>query len=102
MHAIRAMHIRTTLKALLVMGALLTATGTAWALDACFRDSFGNVLVGKSFKMPRAGYCRPFNGYFMDQGYAVSGNACLTSIGDKYMFNLLTSAGTNVNFVYTF
>ena len=93
----------TSLKALLAACLLLLAgTGTASALDACFQDQFGNVLVGQSFKLPRAGKCSPFNGYFMETDYAAFGNACGTSNGKAWIVNLLASSATSLNVVYTF
>src|SRR5215813_4941015 len=81
---------------------LLTGAGIAWAADTCFKDNFDNVLVGKAFGLPTVGNCKAFNGYFAGQDYAVSGNACRTSDGTTFFFNLLASASTNLNLVYTF
>jgi hypothetical protein len=65
-------------KALVVaVGLLLTGAAVASA-DTCFQDSFGQVLIGKSFLLPTANNCKPFNGFIKDRYTPLSGNVCKT------------------------
>ena len=95
----------TTLRAVFVALALMLAgVGSAWA-DTCFNDSFGNVLVGKSFVLPGPGACHAFNGYFMNQLYTASGNVCRASTGSPFpliIFNLVAAGATSNIKLYTF
>jgi hypothetical protein len=98
--------VRKTLTAAVVTSVVLLASaGASWAADVCFKDSFLNVLVLKSFIQPSPGNCKTANGFFHDQNYVVSGSACGTndSATQYIFFNLFTSGGTTTeNKLYTF
>jgi len=78
-----------TLAALGLMLAL--GTGTARAADMCLQDDYNSVLVAKNFKFPRAGDCKPVDGYELGTGCVISGTACGTSNNVDVRFNLSVS-----------
>jgi hypothetical protein len=49
------------------------------------------VLVARNFKFPRAGDCKPVNGYELGTGCVISGTACGTSNNVDVRFNLRTT-----------
>src|SRR5262245_37187190 len=75
-----------TLAALGLMFAL--GNGTTWAADMCLQDDYYSVLVAKNFRFPRAGDCKPVNGYELGTGCVLSGTACGTSNNVDVRFNL--------------
>jgi hypothetical protein len=49
------------------------------------------VLVARNFKFPRAGDCKPVDGYELGTGCVISGTACGTSNNVDVRFNLSTT-----------
>jgi len=79
------------------LALVLLGAGGVWAADTCYEDNFGNVLVGKNFKLPKAGACNLFNGYFSGQYFPAVGNVCHTTDPDVAIrFNLFSSNPTGV------
>ncbi|MEW6268919.1 MAG: hypothetical protein AB1689_06430 [Thermodesulfobacteriota bacterium] len=80
-------------KGLLTTMAALAATvllgaGSSRAADMCMRDDYNSTLVFKKFKFPRAGDCKPVNGYELGTNCVISGTACATSNNIDVRFNL--------------
>ena len=89
MESNRKTTILRTLAALGLMFAL--GSGTTWAADLCLVDDYNSVLVARNFKFPRAGDCKPVDGYELGTGCVISGTACGTSNNVDVRFNLSTS-----------
>jgi len=80
---------KTIFRTLAALGLMLAlGSGTAWAADMCLLDDYNSVLVAKNFKFPRAGDCKPVNGYELGTGCVISGTACGTSNNVDVRFNL--------------
>ena len=72
---------------IVLAGTLLLAPQITQAADFC--TTFG--LVGKHFKMPSPGKCKPFIGFVTATGKAVwTGVACTSSDGTTANFNVQT------------
>ena len=70
--------------------------GPAMAKDFCLSKTGSTVyIVGKGFKLPTKGKCKPFSGVF-ELADLVSGNACTKSDGSGTYFNLTFSPETGV------
>src|SRR5262249_16105086 len=85
---------RTISKMLFVLLVLsLVNVAAAWAVDTCFIDDVGSILVGKGFTFPTTGNCKAFNGYLNGAGNVclISGTACGTSDGLRVKVNLTYS-----------
>jgi len=60
---------KSVLTTLAIVGAsLVLGSATARAADMCLRDDYNSTLVGQKFSFPRAGACKPFNGYVLRVG----------------------------------
>jgi hypothetical protein len=78
--------VRTTLA---ILGATLAlGAATAQAADMCMRDDYNSTLVFQKFSFPRAGACKPVNGYELGTNCIISGTACGTSDNINVRFNL--------------
>ena len=84
--------------------ALLLGAGAAHAADTCYQGAFGNILVFKKFKLPRASECSPITGYQHGSDCTLSGTACGTSDGLLVHFNfnyICHFAGFGTYFFFT-
>jgi hypothetical protein len=78
--------------AALTLLALTLTWSTAQAGDFCITGSTFQI-VGKSFKVPPHGKCKPFFGFFTNTGgSATTGQACTATNGSHVVFNLTTTA----------
>ena len=83
---------KSVLTTLAIVGAsLVLGSATARAADMCLRDDYNSTLVGQKFSFPRAGACKPFNGYELGTNCIISGTACGTSNNAEIRFNLTTT-----------
>jgi len=70
---------------------VLGGAGAASATDMCLRDGLNRLIVGKSFLLPTAEKCKPFNGYMANTTGVITGLACGTSNGLEVRFHLSSS-----------
>jgi hypothetical protein len=85
-----------------MFGALLALTvlcGSARAADFCIQvqPNDSTRYVGKSFRVPGPGKCRPWNGVYLPSFASVSvstGTACTSSDGSTLRINLVSSRET--------
>ena len=73
--------------------ALLLAPHLTQAADYC--TSFG--LVGKNFKVPSKGKCKPFMGFFPGQPFVWTGGACASSDGTSVNFSIQAVDGFGIH-----
>jgi hypothetical protein len=88
-------------------GVMLVTTMLAWSSPASGADyciSFGpsstEQFVGKKFKVPKPGQCKPWNGFLVTSFSNVSistGTGCTSSDGTTFRLNLAT---TRENFAF--
>jgi hypothetical protein len=92
----RARNRRAMLTTALGAMALLLGTATAHSADACYQDSIGDIMVFKSFRMPRAGDCKPLTGHQHNSWATLAGTICGTSEGSAVVLNFtyMTNAYT--------
>jgi hypothetical protein len=67
-----------------------TATPTA-AGDFCIDEGGGSIWVGKNFRLPRPGQCKPWHGFLLTSFSNVSlstGTGCTASDGTKFRLHL--------------
>ena len=84
---------RSSLGLALCAAALATP---AMAKDFCLSNNGTDLfVVGKGFKIPSKGQCKPFGGFF-EGSDLVSGNACTRSDGSAVYLNLNFSPGGGV------
>jgi hypothetical protein len=77
--------------AALTLLALTLSWSTAQAGDFCMTGSTFQI-VGKSFKVPPHGKCKPFFGFFPSTGgSATTGQACTATNGSHVVFDLTTT-----------
>ena len=79
------------------IGLATGLAGTAGAADVCIKYyipylKFSLTIVGKGFRVPSKGRCKPFFGYSMEGG--VTGSACTSSDGSKANFTLTQIVGS--------
>lgn len=70
----------------------LSVGSAAQAADFCFASG-PSSFVGKGFKLPTKGRCKPFTGWKLAYGtwvYTVTGTACTDLSGDFTDFNLIS------------
>jgi len=92
------------LKATLLALAILLGATAAHAADACYQDGFGDILVFKKFKLPRAGDCQPLNGYQSSSNCLLDGTVCGTSDNTRVRFHFnytCQTAGFGTYFFFT-
>jgi len=88
------------------VGIVLALGATAQAADFCMEIG-STVYVGRSFRIPSPGQCKPFNGFPQGHpGDVVTGTGCTASDGSHVTFDLqesfldqqdvLTAVTTNV------
>ena len=87
--------VRSRTLSVLAIGIVLVLAAVVEAADFCVSINSGaHILVGKAFRVPSKGSCRPFNGIIQYAfGGLFSGNACTASNGGYVEFNLMGSAG---------
>jgi hypothetical protein len=78
--------------AALTLLALTLSWSTAQAGDFCITAAATFQIVGKSFKVPPHGKCKPFFGFFSTSpGSATTGQACTATNGSHVEFGLTTT-----------
>jgi hypothetical protein len=89
--------IRTAATVATALGLVTALAGTARASDFCIEYTESNLLwgqlVGKGFRVPGPGRCKPFYGFAAGgaTGRTLTGSACTVSAGDKVRFTLTES-----------
>jgi hypothetical protein len=67
--------------------ALLFGAAGAHAADACYQDTYGDIVVFKNFRMPRAGDCKPLTGHQHNSWITLDGTICGSSDGTDVALN---------------
>ena len=81
-------------KTVAAIGLVAGLAGTVRAGDFCPEWDIPQHLVGKGFRVPPPGRCRPFLGVVYENGSDLSGSACTTNDGSAVRFALTETAPT--------
>lgn len=88
--------VRKSRTMLAAAGLVAAFAGTARAADFCLDWMFYGFIpqhaVGRGFRVPPPGRCRPFMGVIPENGSDVTGSACTASDGSKVRFVLTETA----------